>query len=198
MTQPADETDLIRIVLADANVLYSRVLRDYLLYAADQEIIAITWSPQILAEATEHLQHNITGFDAAAAQRLVYAMNRAFPLAEVQPGEKHLQALADVSLPDEDDRHVLAAALAAEATVLCTSNTKDFPASAVEPFGIDVVTPDQLLSRLIAEYEPQMLAAHQAAVASLKGATSQSTVNALRRAGAPQTAEMIARLLNVQ
>ena len=39
MTEPATETDLVRVVLADANVLYSRVLRDYLLYAADQEII---------------------------------------------------------------------------------------------------------------------------------------------------------------
>lgn len=28
------ETDLVRVVLADANVLYSRVLRDYLLYSA--------------------------------------------------------------------------------------------------------------------------------------------------------------------
>jgi hypothetical protein len=33
----ASEADLIRVVLADANLLYSRVLRDYLLYAADQE-----------------------------------------------------------------------------------------------------------------------------------------------------------------
>lgn len=41
MTDAAGNDDLIRIVLADANVLYSRVLRDYLLYAADQEIIAI-------------------------------------------------------------------------------------------------------------------------------------------------------------
>lgn len=56
MTETADEADLIRIVLADANVLYSRVLRDYLLYAADQEIIAITWSLEILAEVAEHLQ----------------------------------------------------------------------------------------------------------------------------------------------
>jgi hypothetical protein len=41
MSDILGETDLIRVVLADANVLYSRVLRDYLLYAADQEIIAI-------------------------------------------------------------------------------------------------------------------------------------------------------------
>lgn len=197
MTHAGDEVDLIRVVLADANVLYSRILRDYLLYAADQEIIAITWSPEILAEVTEHLRRNIAGFDDAAAERLVRAMNRAFPLAEVKPGDEHLQMLAEVWLPDEDDRHVLAAALAAEATVLCTSNTKDFPPSAVEPLGITVFTPDQLLTRLITEFEPQMLAAHHTAVASLTGATDQSTVNALRRAGAPDTAELIASLLDL-
>ena len=63
MTDPVGEVDLIRVVLADANVLYSRVLRDYLLYAADQEIIAITWSEQILAEVIEHLEQNVAGFD---------------------------------------------------------------------------------------------------------------------------------------
>lgn len=52
MTQAADEADLIRVVLADANVLYSRTLRDYLLYAADQEIIAIactSWASAVQA-----------------------------------------------------------------------------------------------------------------------------------------------------
>ena len=189
------EADLIRVVLADANVLYSRVLRDYLLYAADQEIVAITWSSQILAEVTEHLMENVEGFDQAAAQRLVGAMNRAFPYAEVEPDEEHWRMLHDLSLPDEDDRHVLAASLAAEATVLCTSNTKDFPASLVAALGFEVLSPDQLLSRLVAEYGAQMLAVHRTAVASLKGATDESTVTALRRAGASTTADLIARLL---
>ena len=93
MSDTHDETDLVRVVLADANVLYSRVLRDYLLYAADQEIIAITWSPQILAEVTEHLQRNVAGFDQAASERLVRAMNRAFPFAEVEPGAEHWRVL---------------------------------------------------------------------------------------------------------
>jgi hypothetical protein len=51
MSGTSGDTDLVRVVLADANVLYSRVLRDYLLYAADQEIIAVTWSSLILAES---------------------------------------------------------------------------------------------------------------------------------------------------
>ena len=198
MSGAAGEADLIRVVLADVNVLYSRALRDYLLYAADQEIVAIAWSSQILAEVTEHLMENVEGFDQAAAQRLVSAMNRAFPYAEIEPDEEHWRTLHDVSLPDEDDRHVLAASLAAEATVLCTANTKDFPANLVEALGIEVLTPDQLLSRLVVEYGPQMLAAHRTAVASLKGATDESTATALRRAGAPTTASLIARLLRAE
>jgi len=192
------EADVIRVVLADANVLYSRVLRDYLLYAADQEIVTIAWSAQILAEVTEHLMENVEGFDRAAAQRLVGAMNRAFPYAEVEPDEKHWRTLHNLLLPDEDDRHVLAAALAAEATVLCTSNTKDFPAQIVEALGFEVLTPDQLLSRLVVEYGPQMLAVHRTAVALLKGATDESTVTALRRACAPTTAGLITRLLGAE
>jgi predicted nucleic acid-binding protein len=197
MTRPVDEADLIGVVLADANVLYSRVLRDYLLYAADQEIIAIAWSPGILAEVTDHLMNNVAGFDEAAAQRLVGAMNRAFPLAQVEPGNEHWRALADVALPDEDDRHVLAAALAAEATVLCTSNTKDFPADVVAALGVEVLTPDELLSRLVTEHEPRMPAAHQTAVASLGGATDASTIAALHRAGASTAAALMAGLPGV-
>jgi hypothetical protein len=78
------------------------------------------------------------------------------------------------------------------------SNIKDFPTELVEAFGIEVLTPDQLLSRLVVEYEPQMLAAHRTAVASLKGATDESTVAALRRAGALTTAALMAHLLGVE
>lgn len=81
MIDPTEAPDQIRVILADANVLYARVLRDYLLYAAGQRIIAITWSPEILREVTEHLKENIKGFDDDAAQLLVRAMNNAFPLA---------------------------------------------------------------------------------------------------------------------
>jgi len=38
-----------------------------------------------------------------------------------------VEAVAELWLPDADDRHVLAAAVALEADVLCTDNLKDFP-----------------------------------------------------------------------
>jgi len=45
--QQPDSPPPIRIVITDANVLYSRVLRDYLLYAAEYRLIAVAWSREI-------------------------------------------------------------------------------------------------------------------------------------------------------
>jgi predicted nucleic acid-binding protein len=194
-TDDVAESDLVRVVLGDANVLYPRVLREHLLYAADQEVISIAWSGTILDEVTRHLIANVPGFTEESGKRLVSAMNAAFPYAEVEPTVEHYQRLRGYSLPDEGDRHVLAAAVAAEATVLCTANTKDFPESVTASLGVETMTSDALLCVLITEFEPQMLAAHAAAVASLRGATDASTIVALGRAGAPAAAAQMAALL---
>lgn len=45
----------ISVVLADANILFSRTLRDYFLYAADAGAIEIHWNQQILGE----MSHNV-------------------------------------------------------------------------------------------------------------------------------------------
>jgi hypothetical protein len=137
----------------------------------------------------------VPSFTEESGKRLVSAMNAAFPYAEVEPTLEHYQRLRAYSLPDEDDRHVLAAAVAAEATVLCTANTKDFPESVTASLGVETMTPDALPCLLITEFETRMLAAHAAAVASLRGATDGSTIRALRRAGAPAAAALMAGLL---
>lgn len=38
------------VVLTDANVLFSRVLRDYFMYAAERGIVDLKWSTRILDE----------------------------------------------------------------------------------------------------------------------------------------------------
>ena len=194
MTSPVnDERPPIRVVLADANVLYSRVLRDYLLYAAMLGVLEIRWSAAILAEVVEHLGENVVGFDAAAGARLVAAMNGAFPAAEVEPDSYAEVAVAELPLPDDGDRHVLAAAIAVDADVLCTDNLRDFPTDATDEVGIRAMSANALLSLLIAECPDEMLAAHRLAVSRLPGATDASTLGALRRAGAPQAADLMAR-----
>lgn len=138
---------------------------------------------------------NVAGFTIESGVRLVAAMNRAFPYAEVEPTPGDHERLSELALPDEDDRHVIAAAVAAEATVLCTANTNDFPDDVAGPLGFEVMTPEALLSVLIAEYPVQLLAVHATAVARLRGATDASTIAALERAGAPIAAARMTPLL---
>jgi len=186
----------VRVVLADANVLYSRVLRDYLLYASAQGVLQIRWSRTILEEMTRHLIANNLRFDEASAERLITAMNSAFPAAEVPVDSSDFLGLEHLSLPDEDDLHVLAAAVATEADVLCTDNLKDFPAETMREVDIEIMSADALLSHLIREFPGSMLAAHQLAVANLVGASDESTLNALRRAGAKSAASLMHDALN--
>ncbi|MGV0741044.1 PIN domain-containing protein [Mycolicibacterium sp. XJ870] len=184
-----------RVVLADANVPYSRVLRDYLLYAAAHQLIRVTWSKAVLDEVVEHLIENIDGFDDEAGKRLVDAMNSTFPNSEVMPSGESIEAVAGLDLPDEGDRHVLAAAVAAEADVLCTNNIKHFPPEVMAAVGIEALIADALLSALVEEFGDEMLTVHHTAVSRLRGATDESMIAALRRAQATRTAELISALL---
>jgi hypothetical protein len=47
---------------------------------------------------------------------------------------------------NEKDRHVLAAAVRTGAHAILTENVKHFPAASLEPYDIDVLTPDQFLA----------------------------------------------------
>ena len=184
-----------KVVLADADVLYSRVLRDYLVYAADEGVISITWSRLILTELTRHLQANNATFDDEHAELLIDLLNRAYPRAEVTPTAAARRKVNKLDMPDDDDRHVLAVAVSASAEVLCTNNVKDFPPEAMASVQIELLTADVLLARLGAAHPSQMLAAHRTALARLTGATDSSTVSALRRAAAIQTADLMEALL---
>jgi hypothetical protein len=53
---------------------------------------------------------------------------------------------ASLTLPDPDDRHVLAAAIAGRCDVIVTRNLRDFPESALAQFGIEAQHPDEFLT----------------------------------------------------
>jgi hypothetical protein len=50
-----------------------------------------------------------------------------------------------LTLPDPDDRQVLAAAIHCEADIIVTFNLKDFPEDALKPYGIEAQHPDEFL-----------------------------------------------------
>ncbi len=57
--------------------------------------------------------------------------------------------IAGLSLPDGDDRHVLAAAIRCNASVIVTFNLKDFPAEVLAPWDVSAQHPDEFVSNLI-------------------------------------------------
>lgn len=68
-------------------------------------------------------------------------MDLAFEEANVR-GYKSL--IEGLTLPDKDDRHVLAVGIKSEASVIITFNKKDFPAKSVKPFSINIQDPTNL------------------------------------------------------
>lgn len=128
-------------VLIDACVLYPTVLRDIVLGVAKAGAFIPFWSPRILAE-WQHAAARLGAEAAAFAGGEVALLRAHWPGAEVA----HDPALEqELHLPDPADCHVLAAAIAAHADVICTRNLRDFPARALAPHGIRAMSPDDLL-----------------------------------------------------
>lgn len=92
----------------DANVLYPAPLRDLLLQLASAGLYQVRWSADIDDEWKRNL---LAARPELAAQiaRTQAVMHRAIPDALVTD---YTHLIADLLLPDPDDRHVLAAALA--------------------------------------------------------------------------------------
>lgn len=120
-------------VLLDACVLVPYHLSDLLLRLGEAELFDPLWSADILAELRRHVP--------PGAQGRVDRMARAFPLAQVEGHDGLIPAMSN----HEKDRHVLAAAVRGGAALVVTANLKDFPAAALEPYGIQAVHPDAFL-----------------------------------------------------
>jgi hypothetical protein len=54
-----------------------------------------------------------------------------------------------LTLPDPDDRHVLAAAIHSRADVIVTYNLSDFPDATLAPYGITAQHPDEFVIHLL-------------------------------------------------
>lgn len=129
-------------VLYDANVLYPAPLRDLLMQLALQDIYLARWTDEIHDEWINNLLQHRPDLKLETLQRTREMMNshvRDCLVTDYQP------LIAGLQLPDPSDRHVLAAAIKAGANVIVTYNTRDFPATQLEPFGIEAQHPDDFL-----------------------------------------------------
>lgn len=133
----------MRVVL-DACVLYPTVLRELLLGVAARGLYEPQWSDRILREwvlATAKLgpvAQALAEGDAALAKA-------AFPRASVH-AQPNIEAR--LALPDPNDIHVLAVAIAGHADAIVTFNAVDFPRPVLADEGIERRDPDGFLWEL--------------------------------------------------
>lgn len=128
-------------VLIDACVLYPTVLREIVLGLAARGGFEPLWSDRILEEWARAAARLSAG-DEIVARGEIAALRARFP-GSVVPADPAVEAR--LWLPDADDVHVLAAAVAGRADVLLTLNIRDFPLKALDPLGIFRRHPDEFL-----------------------------------------------------
>ncbi|MES2916144.1 MAG: PIN domain-containing protein [Pseudomonadota bacterium] len=125
----------------DACVLYPTVLREILQGAGEAGLFQPVFSDRILREwmlATAKLGPEAPALAAGEAALL----RAAFPRGLVR---EHPEIEARLTLPDPNDVHVLATAVASGADVIITFNAQDFPGHVLASEGIVRRDPDGFL-----------------------------------------------------
>ncbi len=137
----------------DACVLYPTILREILQGAAAAELYQPVFSERILKEwvlATAKLGPAAP----VIAEGEAAGLRAAFPRGLVR---EHLEIEARLILPDPNDRHVLATAIASGADVIVTFNAQDFPGHVLASEGITRRDPDGFLWELQSRHPEAMV-----------------------------------------
>lgn len=184
------------VVVYDACVLYPAPLRDLLIRVARTGIVRARWSAAILDECFSNILEQRPDLSAAQLARTRELMVRAVPDCMVEGFE---ELVAGLSLPDPNDRHVLAAAIRASAQTIVTFNLKDFPPERLAPYEIEAQHPDDFLFDLLDLAPGAMLSALNAQLVGLKNPpqTMNQLLDTLRSQGLAQSVARLRDLLGI-
>jgi predicted nucleic acid-binding protein len=140
----------------DACVLYSAALRDLLLDIAVVGLVNPYWSNEIHEEWIRSLLRNRPDLERESLERTRRRMDMKFKNSLTE-GHEHF--LPTLQLPDPNDRHVLAVAIHIQAEYIVTFNLDDFPNTILKQYGIEAISPDEFVVRLIRTKKNRVLEA---------------------------------------
>ncbi len=133
-------------VIYDANVLYPASLRSVLMYLGMTGMFRARWTMDIHEEWIHNLLNKRRDLNRQQLEALRDVMINAIPDSLVTGYESVIETL---ELPDPDDRHVLAAAILANAEVIVTHNLKDFPDDILGQYNCHAEHPDEFIVNLL-------------------------------------------------
>lgn len=128
----------------DTNMIYPIDIRDLLFWFASYDLFTPKWSKQIFREWENVMKRK--GIPEEEIKKRLRKAQLAFPDALVDNYEPIVNSL---ELPDEKDRHVLAAAIKTNANIIVTNNMKDFPKEYLASFGLTAKTADDFITDTI-------------------------------------------------
>ena len=140
-------------------------LRNILIQCAFDGLVEARWTDDIHDEWMRNLAANTPGLSIERLEATRDRMNAVLPEAVV---EDHRPFIADLTLPDPDDRHVLAAAIAGKASVIVTLNVKDFPAKNLLAHGVTSKSPDDFLADLHTAFPEALISSVRSARHNLR------------------------------
>jgi len=133
-------------VVFDACVLYPAPLRSFLMYLAAGGQFRARWSEDIHEEWIRNVLLNRTELNRTQLERVRALMDRHVPDALVTGYQSLIESIR--GLPDKDDRHVVAAAIVAQAEGIVTFNLRDFPDEVLSVWNLRAIHPDSFITDL--------------------------------------------------
>jgi predicted nucleic acid-binding protein len=153
---------------------------------AQAGLLQARWSDEIHDEWMRNLLKNNPMLNRERLERTRSLMDAAVRDCLVTG---YSQLVKSLSLPDPDDRHVLAAAIHAGAELIVTFNLSDFPPESLAPHGVRVRHPDELFSELLQATTEEFCAAARTQRQALKNppTTLEEFLATLAKVGLPRT-----------
>jgi PIN domain len=133
----------------DASVLYPVSLRSLLMRLTLAKLVQVRWTAKIHEEWIRAVLRDNPAIPVARLHDLRDAMDRRAGDTVLVTGYESL--IDGLTLPDPNDRHVLAAAIVGRVSVIVTRNLKDFPDAVLAPYKIRAMHPDQFIRILLDE-----------------------------------------------
>jgi predicted nucleic acid-binding protein len=142
-------------ILPDTNVLFPFSLMDLFLALAEDFVIDLVLSDRLLDEWERVI---VRGQRRApeSAKKIADIIRVEFA-ASIVPAGSYQRLLDQLTGPDPDDLHHIAAAVQGRADTIVTSNIRDFPAVTLAPHGIVASRPDPYLCDLLDRHPDQIL-----------------------------------------
>lgn len=178
--------------LFDANVFFGAALRSLVVELSTTGLFRARWTNDIHAGWITAVGGKRPDIDEQRLRQVASSMDRAVPDCLV-PGYQGL--IAALSLPDPDDRHVLAAAIVGRAECIVTFNEKDFPPDVLTPYGIYTCHPDRFLMQADGLDDGVLVDVARADMAHYKSPplSADAYIDRLRRAGLPEASDYLQR-----